>query len=177
MGKIPKGYEWLGAENAPKLLVEAVKHLGLLEVSGDKSNPDILRWASELGLGKVYTTDSIAWCGLFVALCVKRAGYEVVKDPLWALNWNNFGVKVNSPMLGDIVTFVRPGGGHVGIYVGEDNDCYHILGGNQSDSVSITRILKTRAKGFRRSPFKVGQPANVRKIQLSAKGVISTDEA
>lgn len=177
MGKIPKQYEWLTLEKAPKVLVEAVKHIGLLEVSGPKSNPDILKWAKELNLGNVYTTDSIAWCGLFVALCVKRAGYEVVKDPLWALNWNNFGVKVTAPMLGDIITFVRPGGGHVGFYIGEDKDCYHILGGNQSDSVSITRILKSRAKGFRRSPFKVGQPAEVRKIELSAKGEVSTNEA
>ena len=36
-------------------------------------------------------------------------------------------------MLGDILTFKRNGGGHVGLYVGEDKDCYHVLGGNQGN--------------------------------------------
>ena len=27
----------------------------------------------------------------------------------------------------------RQGGGHVALYIGEDNECYHCAGGNQSD--------------------------------------------
>ncbi|MFX8605073.1 hypothetical protein ABTM12_19650, partial [Acinetobacter baumannii] len=36
------------------------------------------------------------------------------------------------------------GKGHVGFYLGEDDDAYYILGGNQSDSVSITWVTKAR---------------------------------
>ena len=42
------------------------------------------------------------------------------------------------------MVFSRTGGGHVGFYVGEDKDAYHILGGNQSDMVSIARVAKDR---------------------------------
>ena len=34
--------------------------------------------------------------------------------------------------------------GHIGFYWAEDDDAYHILGGNQSNSVSVTRIAKER---------------------------------
>jgi hypothetical protein len=56
------------------------------------------------------------------------------------LNWNGFN-KEKTMMLG-VLTFKRKGGGHVGIYVGEDSKCYHVLGGNQSNMT--IRIEKSR---------------------------------
>lgn len=170
-------YSFLQEEKSPKILVEAVKLIGTKEIVGKKHNQVILDWAKELELDKVYTADEIPWCGLFVAYCAHKAGVQVVDKPLWALNWANYGTKVTEPMLGDILTFKRDGGGHVGIYVGEDKDCYHVLGGNQGNSVSVSRILKSRLYQARRTKWKVAQPANVRKVQLSAKGVISKNEA
>lgn len=170
-------YSFLQEEKSPKILVEAVKLIGTKEVVGKKHNQVILDWAKELKLDKVYTADEIPWCGLFIAFCAHKAGVQVVDKPLWALNWANYGTKVTEPMLGDVLTFKRDGGGHVGLYVGEDKDCYHVLGGNQGNSVSVTRILKTRLYQARRTAWKVAQPVNVRKIQLSAKGVISKNEA
>jgi uncharacterized protein (TIGR02594 family) len=98
-------------------------------------------------------------------------------NPLWARNWNNFGVSTKVAMLGDVLVFARESGGHVGIYVGEDAKAYHVLGGNQSNSVSVTRINKSRCIGIRRTKWKVSQPENVRQILLSATGVISINEA
>jgi cell wall-associated NlpC family hydrolase len=80
-------------------------------------------------------------------------------------------------MLGDVLVFKRQGGGHVGLYVGEDKDAYHVLGGNQSDSVSITRILKDRLHAARRCTWKTAQPANVRRVFLSGSGAVSQNEA
>ena len=80
-------------------------------------------------------------------------------------------------MLGDILVFKRDGGGHVGFYIGEDNDCYHVLGGNQSNAMNVTRILKSRLFQARRTAWSIAQPANVRKIILDPKGKISTNEA
>lgn len=170
-------YDFLKDEKSPRILVEAVKHIGVKEIVGSKHNQVILDWAKELGLERTYTNDEIPWCGLFIAYCAKSAGVEVVKKPLWALSWSNYGTKVEEPMLGDILTFKRDGGGHVGIYVGEDKDCYHVLGGNQGNAVSVTRIVKSRLYQARRTAWKVAQPSNVRKIQLSSKGVISKNEA
>jgi uncharacterized protein (TIGR02594 family) len=170
-------YNWLKEEKSPKILVEAVKHIGVKEIVGKAHNPVILGWAGAVGLKSIYTNDEIPWCGLFIAYCAHAAGLQVVERPLWALNWAKYGNKVDEPMLGDILTFKRNGGGHVGIYVGEDTNYYHVLGGNQNNSVSVTRIAKSRLHQARRTAWKVAQPANVRKVFLEAKGAITTNES
>lgn len=169
-------YEYLQKEKAPKLLVAAVKMIGVKEIVGAKHNPVILGWAKELNLEKVYNADEIPWCGLAVAYACHSAGLEVVAKPLWALSWAKWGTDVTEPMLGDILTFKRNVGGHVGIYVGEDKECYHVLGGNQGNAMSVSRIAKARLYKARRTTWKVAQPKSVRKIQLSASGAISTNE-
>jgi uncharacterized protein (TIGR02594 family) len=173
-----KQYEWLSKETSPKVIVEAVKLYGTKEIVGKQHSKEILSWANEVGLGKIYTNDELPWCGLYASIVVKRAGFDIVKDPLWARNWNNFGIKQDVAMLGDVLVFTRPGGGgHVGFYVGEDATCYHVLGGNQSNMVNTTRILKSRCIGIRRCPWRVSQPSNVRVIELAANGTVSTNEA
>jgi len=169
-------YNWLEEEKSPRILVQAVKLIGTKEIVGKQHNPIILDWARELGL-KMYTNDEIPWCGLFIAYCAHKAGVEVVDAPLWALNWAKYGTHVNQPMLGDVLTFKRDGGGHVGIYVGEDRTHYHIIGGNQGNQVNIMRIAKTRLHQARRTAWKIAQPANVRVIKLESQGTISTNEA
>jgi uncharacterized protein (TIGR02594 family) len=169
-------YSWLEEEKAPKILVQAIKLIGTKEIVGKQHNPIILDWAKELGL-KMYTNDEIPWCGLFIAYCAHKAGVEVVDEPLWALNWAKYGTHVNQPMLGDVLTFKRDGGGHVGIYVGEDRTHYHIIGGNQGNEVNIMRIAKARLHQARRTAWKIAQPANVRVIKLESQGRISNNEA
>ena len=169
-------YNWLEEEKSPRILVQAVKLIGTKEIVGKQHNPIILDWARELGL-KMYTNDEIPWCGLFIAYCAHKAGVEVVDGPLWALNWAKYGTQVNQPMLGDVLTFKRDGGGHVGIYVGEDRTHYHIIGGNQGNQVNVMRIAKTRLHQARRTEWKIAQPTNVRVIKLESQGRISTNEA
>jgi uncharacterized protein (TIGR02594 family) len=169
-------YDWLKQEKAPRLLVQAVKQIGVKEIVGSKHNPTILGWAKELKLASVYNADEIPWCGLFVAYCCHAAGLDVISKPLWALSWSNWGNEVTEPMLGDVLTFKRDGGGHVGIYVGEDDTHFHVLGGNQGNAVSVSRIDKKRLFKARRTAWKVAQPANVRKVFLEPKGVITTNE-
>ena len=170
-------YEWLKNEKAPKVLVQAVKMLGTKEIVGAKHNPVILDWAKELNLQNIYNADEIPWCGLAVAYACKSAGLEVINKPLWALSWAKWGTEVKEPMLGDILTFKRNGGGHVGFYVGEDDLCYHVLGGNQGNEMNVARIAKNRLYKARRTAWKVAQPSAVRRVFLDAKGEISTNEA
>jgi uncharacterized protein (TIGR02594 family) len=173
---LPKKYQWLQLEESPKHLLKAIELFGTTEIVGPKHNPVIMDWARETNL-KQYTNDEIPWCGLFIAIIMKRANREVVKDPLWARNWAKFGVKVDQPMLADVLVFQRETGGHVGLYIGEDRTSYHVLGGNQGNAVSIVRIEKSRLIASRRPSYHT-QPLNIRKIKLDSTGTItSTNEA
>ncbi len=169
-------YNFLDKEKAPKVLVEAIKLDGIQEIVGSKHNPIIMDWALELDL-KDYKNDEIPWCGLFVAIVIKRAGFDVVKNPLWAANWSKFGTKQSEAHLFDILVFKRPGGNHVGFYVGEDDTCYHVFGGNQGNKVGVTRIEKSRLTSIRRCDWKISEPKNIRKIILDSKGLISNNES
>lgn len=91
------------------------------------------------------------WCGDAVqtifAITLPRE--PMVTNPYWAANWDKFGIKCE-PTLGCVLRFSRPGGGgHVGLYAGEDKTHYFVLGGNQSNSISVARIAKSRLKSSR----------------------------
>jgi len=174
---LPAQYKWLLKEAGPRILVEGLKTYGTIEKPGPGNNPSIIQWARDVGLDRVYTSDSTAWCGLWMAYVAKQAGFDDPLNPLWARNWLNFGTPQKIAMLGDVLVFSRGNSGHVGLYVGEDDTAYHVLGGNQSDQVMIKRILKNRLLGIRRCPWRVNQPKNVRVVKLAATGSISTNEA
>lgn len=151
--------------------------LGTKEVPGKGNNPKILAWAREVGgwTAKFYNADEIPWCGLFVAYCMKKNGIPVHDGVLSALSWNSWGTPLAKGVPGAVMVFVRPGGGHVGFYVSEDKDTYHILGGNQSDNVTVTRIAKNRLKGIR---WPKGKPAPKQgPVFAKFTGAISTNEA
>jgi uncharacterized protein (TIGR02594 family) len=174
---LPAAYAWLeGLTPLPRMIAEGIKLYGVKEAPGRADNPTILAWAAETGLSSVYQHDETAWCGLFAALVAKRAGKPVVAGPLWALNWQHFGVTSPQAGLGDILVFVRPGGGHVGLYIAEDDGAYHVLGGNTADTVSIARIAKDRLRAARRPVYNV-QPATVKPYIVAASGALSTNEA
>ncbi len=134
----------------PPWMAVANKYLGTKEYPGAANNPVILGWAKRLGgwFASFYKADSIPWCGLFVADCMKESGLPVHGDALSALGWADYGVSCE-PAVGAIMVFKRPGGGHVGFYVAEDATAYHILGGNQSDAVTIARVEKSRCVNVR----------------------------
>lgn len=175
----PKNYSWLdGLSPLPRMVVEARKLVGTFETPGGDNNPAILGWAHELGgnVERVYTADSVAWCGLFIAIVAKRAGKTPPADPLWALSWGTFGTAIGQPCLGDVLTFIRPGGGHVALYIGEDSEAYHVLGGNQHDQVCYDRLEKARLHAARRTPYMV-TPDTVKPHILAKLGGLSHNEA
>lgn len=181
MTPLPSAYAWIDDEEGPRLLKEMRKLYGTIEVAGRGSNPMILQWAKSIGLGSVYKSDSVAWCGLTVAYAAAQAGWDHAPrgNALYARNWLEWGnpVEAGKAMLGDVLVFARNGGGHVALYVGEDATAFHILGGNQGDAVSIKRKPKSQLLGARRCPWRVNQPANVRKVLMAASGPVSTNEA
>lgn len=160
---------------------------GVKEVVGKGSAKTIIDWRDELNgaapagkpLVSGFQDDDIPWCGLFAAIITfrrKKDIAEVVKAPLWARNWAKYGVKSPQAALGDVLVFVRNGGGHVGFYIGEDQTAYHVLGGNQSNKVCFTRIDKARCIAVRRPPY-VTLPKAAKPYQLAPTGTVSTNEA
>lgn len=177
MAQLPVQYEWLEKiGQLPRMVAEALQLFGTIETPGAGNNPTIVAWAKEVGLQKVYTADAVPWCGLFMAVVAFRAGKNWPSSPLWALSWSKFGVEAGQPRLGDVLTFTRSGGGHVGLYVGEDATAFHVLGGNQGDKVSIVRIDKRRLYRCRRPVYNT-QPATVQPYVLASSGNLSTNEA
>lgn len=124
---LPQKYQWLSLEQDPIMIKKALELFNTLKDQGKTNNPVILAWAKEIGgtVADVYKADEIPWCGLFMAVVAKRSNKQVVKDPLWALNWSSFGKHTDTPMLGDVLVFVRKTvngkiAGYVALYIGED---------------------------------------------------------
>jgi uncharacterized protein (TIGR02594 family) len=195
--KLPTQYQWLESlKGMPNTIKCALAEYGVQEVVGRGSNKTILAWRDELDLAGVkiagYSDDDIAWCGLFAAVvCYRRLkkAAEVVKEPLWARNWGNYGVGVAvrrggrlvnlnglAPSLGDVLVFERGDGGHVGFYVAEDATAFHVLAGNQGNKVCILRIAKSRCLSVRRPPYLVA-PKAMKPYLASSSGELSANEA
>jgi len=186
---LPNQYAWLLKERGPRILKEAIGLYGVAQSVEFFNNSAILPWAEETitswghsggHLSDLYLSDEIPWCGLFMAVVAKRARKPVIKSPLWALNWGAFGVLSETPMLGDVLVFVLKASegkkaGHVGLYVGEDDECFHVLGGNKPNCVCIARIEKARLYVARRPKY-AKKPKSVRRIFLKPNGVISENE-
>jgi uncharacterized protein (TIGR02594 family) len=177
---LPTEFAWLAKEPGPRLLKEVLALYGVKEFKGPANNPIIMAWAENLGLTHKYKADVTPWCGLGMAYAAKRAGWEdqIPKDPLWALNWAKFGEPAKPAMLGDILVFERPGGGHVGVYVGHRPGFYWVAGFNQKDSCSIVSIEKKRLVAARQPRWRRFPPANRRSVLmlLKANGTISRNE-
>jgi uncharacterized protein (TIGR02594 family) len=122
----------------------------------------------------------LPWCGDFVETCIAVALPEtaIPTNPYLARNWLKFGHTVD-PCYGAVMVFWRGSRngtkGHVAFYYAEDDKTYHVLGGNQVNRVSVTRIEKNRLLGAR-LPL-VGGPYERLRISSSTGGTISTNEA
>ena len=159
-------------------MVTARSLLGTKEKPGTSNNPIIMEWANAIGgwVANFYTKDEIPWCGLFVAHCLSEHNIKIPKNPLSALEYSRWGVKLSKGTPGAVMVFTRPSGGHVGFYVSEDATDYHILGGNQSDMVTITKIDKSRLVGIRwPSEFPIPTAGPV--VNKAFNGVKTSNEA
>ena len=157
-------------------MVEAKKVLGLHET---RDRAVLAKWLKSDGktLGD---PSKLPWCGDFVDTAIKlalpdepRPG-KLGENPYWALNWLLFG-KACNPAYGAVVAFERPGGGHVGFLVGQDEKRFYVLGGNQGDTVSVTPIDRGRARGYRWPTTYKGRPGDL--PQMKSATASSKNEA
>lgn len=157
----------------PAWLTEAKKHIGLKEVPGPRHNSAIVAWLMKLR--SKWLDDETPWCGTFVAHCLQAANLPVIDNWFRAKEWASYGANLRSSHVapGAILVFVREGGGHVGFYVGEDASYFYVLGGNQSNSVSVMKLAKARCIAIR---WPKGVPVTGGPVRM-AGGVVSTNEA
>ena len=165
----------------PSWLLHGRKLVGTQEAAGTANSATILGWAKRLGakvVGMIYNADSVPWCGLFVATCMSQAGIAPTATAVRAKSWSTWGSRLRLDRLapGAVLVFDRPGGGHVGFYIGEDASHFHVLGGNQGDKVSIMRLERSRCIAARWPPDEpvIGGPVRMMK---SAGVPVSRDEA
>ena len=139
----------------------AQRFVGIKEVSGSTANPQIL---AMLKLDQKWPEDdSVPWCSGFVNYVAWLLRLPRSKS-LRARSWLTIGevIKLEDAEAGfDVVIFKRGGGnqpgpnvinapGHVGFFAGIEGRNLLVLGGNQSDSVSISNYPKSRLLGIRR---------------------------
>ena len=122
----------------------------------------------------------IPWCGDFVETCIGITLQREIlpTNPYLARNWQKFGQKV-TPTFGAVGVFwrgTRDGiEGHVAFLVGRGAGTYSILGGNQSNSISVTSIATNRLLSAR-WPLTVALPSAFNLPELK-NGKISINEA
>ena len=138
----------------------AQRFTGIEEIGGSVDNPQIMamlkldnRWPSN---------DEVPWCSGFVNYICWICRHPRSKS-LMARSWLTVGrgISLDSAEVGDVVVLKRGSGdqpgpeittapGHVGFYAGRTDSLIEILGGNQSDTVKISRYPVSKLLGVRR---------------------------
>ena len=138
----------------------AQRYVGIEEVGGSLDNPAIL---AMLRLDNKWPEgDEVPWCSAFTNHICWLARLPRSKD-LRARSWLTVGKGINldNAEPGDIIVLKRGRGeqpgpevldapGHVGFYAGRFGEFIEILGGNQSDTVKVSRYPTKRLLGVRR---------------------------
>ena len=152
--------------NQPPWMPYAWADIGQHEIPGSGTNPRIAAYFRLAGHSEI-TDDETAWCAAFVGACLEQAGIRGSRS-LAARSYLAWGVAAAKPEIGAITILSRgndPSLGHVGFLVGLTETHVQLLGGNQSDSVSVATFDRARVVGFRLPAF---NPATAPSRQLEA---------
>ena len=146
----------------------AQRFVGLKEVGGSLDNPRIMDMLNlDMGWPE---HDEVPWCSAFANyICWLWSRISPNENPLprsknlRARSWLTVGKGINldKAEAGDIIVLKRGQGeqpgpevleapGHVGFYAGRFGDFIEVLGGNQSDTVKVSRYPASRLLGVRR---------------------------
>lgn len=136
----------------------AARYVGVKETAGTMSNPVIL---GMLRLDNEWPqSDAVPWCSAFASHCAWLLRLPRSKS-LAARSWLSVGtpITLTEARVGfDVVVLNRGGSpdpdvagpGHVGFFAGLEGARVVVLGGNQSDAVSLARFQQADVLGVRR---------------------------
>jgi len=132
-------------------------------------------------------TTVLPWCGAFAGFCMKKCGVPMVDEPARAANWKLWGnteILRGQPSVpkGAVVVLAPEKGsgrsGHVGFfsrYFGADNEQVELLGGNQSDTVRLSKFARSKIVQIRwSSPAQEEAQESDDKIDAASKGKLGT---
>jgi uncharacterized protein (TIGR02594 family) len=135
---------WLGA---------AWRELGQKEVAGRGTNARIAGFFRAAGHPRI-KDDETAWCAAFLGAMLEGAGIRSTRS-LRARSYLAWGEALETARLGAIAVLSRgsnPALGHVGFVVGETKDEIVLLGGNQSNAVTVAAFDRRRLLALRWPP-------------------------
>lgn len=141
--------------NSQRLYEHALKDLGLKESPGRASTPRI-RQAIVAAAGWLDPDDTVtAWCGCIRGLWGLETGTGVPSEHFRARSWMRWGSPVGTireAVRGDTLIFQRKGGFHVALFdrLGPDGARVFVLGGNQSNMVSVAPYRMDTLEAIRR---------------------------
>jgi uncharacterized protein (TIGR02594 family) len=134
----------------PAWLKNARELVGLKEIVGSKHEPKVLEFFAEAGHPEIHN-DETAWCAAFANAMLRRAGYAGTGS-LAARSFLTWGEGLKTPRPGCIAVFKRGNStweGHVAFFLRDLGDSIEVLGGNQGNAVSVTRMPKASLLGYR----------------------------
>jgi uncharacterized protein (TIGR02594 family) len=143
----------------PAWLDHAWASLGVHEVAGPRSASDVLDFYRDAGHPEI-RDDDVAWCAAFVGACLERASVNSTRS-LRARSYQSWGDAIATPDIGAIAVFSRGADitqGHVGFLIGSTRTHIMLLGGNQSDCVSVEAIPRDRLLALRWPIQTAGHP-------------------
>jgi len=129
---------------------------GVHEIAGPEAEPKILQFFRDAGRDDI-TSDEVAWCAAWTGSCLSRAGVSLAAIPkserLLARSYLSIGTPIDAPRIGCIAVLTRgdptSGFGHVGFVVGITDTHIALLGGNQSNAVSVRHFPRSQVLGYR----------------------------
>lgn len=144
-----KPYDDRPRDKLPAWYQIAIDELGVKEVYGSGDNPRILEYHSRTSLKA--SADLVPWCASFVCWCLEQAGRSSTRSAR-ARSYLSWGQHIDIPFVGCIVVFKRgknPTQGHVAFFVKDEGKYIKVLGGNQSNAVTISRYKKEDLLDYR----------------------------
>ncbi len=159
----------------PTWMLLAWSELGQRESAGATTNPRIEAYFRDAGHPEV-DNDETAWCAAFVGAILERAGHRCSRS-LMARSYLKWGVDSEPPAPGAIAILSRgsdPALGHVGFLVAMTKDKIILLGGNQSNAVTVEAFDRRRLIALRR-PKAATNPA-LAPVTVSASAAGAADQ-
>ena len=136
--------------NQPAWLAAAWAEFSVREKLGSGSSSAVLSYYRDAGRGDV-RDDAVPWCAAFLGAMLKRGGFAGTGS-LLARSYLNWGEGIEAATAGAVAVLTRgndPGAGHVGFVVGTAGGKVFLLGGNQSDAVTVEAFDAGRVLGYR----------------------------
>lgn len=143
----------------PRHLQIARRYLGTREIPGSRHSATVLGFFAKAGFSGI-KRDEVPWCAAFANAVMDEAGLPETNS-LLARSFLDWGIEIDEPRIGAIVVFRRGNStwqGHVGFVVGWTATHIRVLGGNQSNAVTIANYPRSKLLGFR-WPKGVTEPA------------------